>query len=71
MAAVFMACIPDDEIERLKKEIPLERLVKGFGVELKPTGANPVGRCLFHDDCAPRARGSSRWSLRTSGSRAR
>ena len=28
----FMARVPDDEIERLKKEIPIERLVKGFGV---------------------------------------
>jgi len=27
-----MARVPDDEIERLKKEIPIERLVKGFGV---------------------------------------
>jgi len=24
--------IPDDEIERLKRQIPLERVVKGFGV---------------------------------------
>ncbi len=48
-----MARIPDDEIERLKKEIPIERLVKGFGVELKPTGANLVGRCPFHEDHTP------------------
>ncbi len=27
-----MARIPDEEIERLKKEIPIERLVTGFGV---------------------------------------
>ena len=39
-----MARIPDDEIERL---------VKGFGVELKLTGANLVGRCPFHDDRTP------------------
>jgi DNA primase len=48
-----MARIPDDEIERLKKEIPIERLVKGFGVEFKPTGANLVARCPFHDDRTP------------------
>ena len=47
-----MARIPDDEIERLKKEIPIERLVKGFGVELKPTGANLAGHCPFHEDQA-------------------
>jgi len=33
-----MARIPDEEIERLKKEIPIERLVTGFGVELKGAG---------------------------------
>jgi DNA primase catalytic core len=48
-----MARIPDEEIERLKKEIPIERLVTGFGVELKRTGANLVGRCPFHDDRTP------------------
>jgi DNA primase catalytic core len=48
-----MARIPDEEIERLKKEIAIERLVTGFGIELKRTGANLVGRCPFHDDRAP------------------
>lgn len=48
-----MARIPDEEIERLKREISVERLVTGFGVELKRTGANLVGRCPFHDDRTP------------------
>jgi DNA primase catalytic core len=48
-----MARIPDEEIERLKREIPIERLVAGFGIELKGTGANLVGRCPFHDDHTP------------------
>ena len=48
-----MARIPDEEIERLKRDIPIERLVTGFGVELKRTGANLVGRCPFHDDHTP------------------
>jgi DNA primase len=48
-----MARIPDEEIERLKKEIPIERLVTGFGVELKRCGANLMGRCPFHDDRTP------------------
>ena len=48
-----MARIPDEEIERLKKEIPIERLVTGFGVELKRCGANLMGRCPFHDDRNP------------------
>ena len=48
-----MARIPDSEIERLKKEVPLERLVLGFGVELKKHGAELLGRCPFHDDKTP------------------
>jgi DNA primase catalytic core len=48
-----MARIPDEEIERLKKEIPIERLVTGFGVELKRQGKDLFGRCPFHDDRTP------------------
>jgi len=48
-----MARIPDEEIERLKRDIAIERLVTGFGVELKRTGANLVGRCPFHEDRTP------------------
>ena len=33
-----MARIPDEEIERLKREISIERLVTGFGIELKGPG---------------------------------
>jgi DNA primase len=48
-----MARIPNEEIERLKKEIPIERLVTGFGVELKRQGKDLFGRCPFHDDKTP------------------
>ena len=48
-----MARIPDEEIGRLKRDVPIERLVAGFGVELKRAGANLVGRCPFHDDRTP------------------
>ncbi len=48
-----MARTPDEEIERLKKEVPIERLVMGFGIELKRQGAELVGRCPFHDDHTP------------------
>ena len=48
-----MARIPDAELERLKKEIPIERLVIGFGVELKHHGAELIGTCPFHDDKTP------------------
>jgi hypothetical protein len=48
-----MGRIPEEEIERLKREIPLERLVSGFGVELQRHGANLMGRCPFHEDRTP------------------
>ena len=48
-----MARIPDEEIERLKREIPIERLVKAAGIELRKHGADLIGRCPFHDDREP------------------
>jgi DNA primase len=49
-----MARIPAAEIERLKKEVSLERLVSGFGIELKKHGAGDwIGRCPFHEDKTP------------------
>lgn len=41
-----MARIPEAEIERLKKEAPIERLVMRFGVELKRHGAELRGRSV-------------------------
>jgi DNA primase catalytic core len=48
-----MARIPDQELERLKEEISVERLVEGAGIELKAHGADRIGRCPFHDDKTP------------------
>ncbi len=48
-----MARIPESEIERLKQEVSIERLVTGFGVELTKHGAELIGRCPFHDDKTP------------------
>jgi DNA primase len=48
-----MARIPEEVIERLKSEIPIERLVRGFGVELQRHGTNLMGRCPFHEDRTP------------------
>jgi DNA primase len=48
-----MARIPDEEIERLKREISLERLAEARGVELRRHGANLLGLCPFHDDREP------------------
>jgi len=48
-----MARIPDEEIQRLKREVSLERLVEASGVELRRHGANLVGRCPWHEDKGP------------------
>jgi DNA primase len=48
-----MARIPDDELERLKREVSIERLVEARGVELKRMGKDLRGRCPFHDDEDP------------------
>jgi DNA primase len=48
-----MARIPDTEIERLKTEISLERLVASAGIELQRHGADLIGRCPFHEDRTP------------------
>ena len=48
-----MARIPEAEIERLKEEVALERLVAAAGVELERRGRDLVGRCPFHEDRTP------------------
>ena len=45
-----MARIPDHELERLKNEISVERLVEASGVELKRGGKDMLERCPFHED---------------------
>jgi DNA primase len=48
-----MARIPDDELERLKREVDLAELVRSSGVELERRGSNLVGLCPMHDDKEP------------------
>lgn len=48
-----MARIPEEEIERLKSQISLERLALAKGVKLKKHGENLLGLCPFHDDREP------------------
>jgi len=45
-----MARIAEDELERLKSEVSVERLVESSGIELKKAGKDKVGRCPFHED---------------------
>jgi DNA primase len=45
--------VPQQEIDRLKSEISLQRLVEAQGVELERHGADLRGLCPFHDDHDP------------------
>jgi DNA primase catalytic core len=45
-----MARIPEQDIERLKAEVSVERLVEASGIELKRGGKDLLGRCPFHED---------------------
>ncbi|MFN8692997.1 MAG: CHC2 zinc finger domain-containing protein, partial [Holosporales bacterium] len=45
-----MARIPTNEIERLKNEVSVERLIESAGIELKKIGKDRSGKCPFHAD---------------------
>ena len=48
-----MARIAEEEIERLKREVSLERLAEACGVKLVRHGADLIGLCPFHEDHSP------------------
>ncbi len=48
-----MPRIPDEEIQRLKREVSIVRLCERYGIELKPQGKNMVGFCPWHKDDKP------------------
>jgi DNA primase catalytic core len=48
-----MSRIPQDELDRLKREVALERLCERYGVHLKPHGKDLIGLCPFHEDHSP------------------
>ena len=48
-----MARIPEHEVERLKKEISIQRLAEARGIKLTRHGADLLGLCPFHDDRSP------------------
>ena len=45
-----MARIPETELERLKAEVSVQRLVEASGIALKKSGKDLLGRCPFHED---------------------
>lgn len=48
-----MARIPETDIERLKNDISVERLVESAGIALKKSGKDRIGLCPFHEDREP------------------
>ena len=48
-----MARIPEHEVERLKREVSVQRLAEARGIKLTRQGANLLGRCPFHADRTP------------------
>jgi DNA primase len=48
-----MARIPEEVIERVKREVSLVRLVELAGIELGRQGKDLVGCCPFHEDGTP------------------
>src|SRR6266545_2249653 len=48
-----MARIPEEELERLKREVSVARLAAARGIALTRHGADLIGRCPFHDDHEP------------------
>ena len=48
-----MARIPEHEVERLKREVSVQRLAEARGIKLHRHGADLLGLCPFHDDRSP------------------
>ena len=48
-----MGRVPDAVIERLKREISVQRLAEARGVKLTRSGKELIGLCPFHDDRNP------------------
>ena len=48
-----MARFPDEVVERIKREISVQRLAEARGVKLRRSGKELIGLCPFHDDRNP------------------
>lgn len=45
-----MARVPDEIVERIKREISVERLAEARGIKLRRAGKNRMGLCPFHKE---------------------
>lgn len=48
-----MSRLPDELVERMKREISVQRLAEARGVKLRRSGKELIGLCPFHDDHSP------------------
>jgi len=48
-----MARIPEHEVERLKREVSVQRLAEARDIKLTRHGADLIGKCPFHNDRTP------------------
>src|SRR6202140_3220440 len=48
-----MARLPDEIVERIRREISVERLAEARGIKLRRVGKNLMGLCPFHQEKTP------------------
>lgn len=48
-----MARLPDELVDRIKREVALTDLCAEYGIELTGSGKNLLGKCPFHEDDEP------------------
>jgi DNA primase catalytic core len=48
-----MARLPDEVVERIKREISVQRLAEARGIQLRRSGKELIGLCPFHKDTNP------------------
>src|SRR5580658_8708504 len=48
-----MARLPDEVVERIKREISVQRLAEARGIQLRRSGKELIGLCPFHKDTTP------------------
>lgn len=48
-----MARLPDELIDRIKREVSLADLCREYSIELSGSGKNLLGKCPFHEDDEP------------------
>jgi DNA primase catalytic core len=48
-----MARLPDEVVERIKREISVQRLAEARGIKLRRSGKELIGLCPFHKDINP------------------